>query len=288
MCAKTWDEINFAHVPSVAAARYNAAFVRNAAEKYNEYKQSLVKGETKINAAAIFPHDVIRAAKGDSDHDIIDAQWNTLPNYLGEKSTDILIMSDVSGSMCKPVSGSVTALDISIALGLYVSERQVGPFKNLVLTFTSEPMFHHVQGHNIVERIRDLGAAAWGMSTDIGKAFECILKTAKDNRVQAEDMPKILLVLSDMEFDVATKNTTHFKNLQHLYNEAGYELPRVVFWNLNSRTKNAPVRCDQNGTALISGFSPSIMKSILSAEEFTPMSIMLKTVMVDRYTVNLD
>ena len=287
MCAKQWNEINFAHVPSVAAARYNSAFSRNATEAYLAYKNSLIKGETKINASAVFPHDVIRAAKGNSDYDVIDAQWKALPDYLNGKASDILVMSDVSGSMGCAVSGSVTAMDISIALGLYVSERQSGAFRDLVLTFSSDPQFHKVHGHNIVERIRNLASAGWGMSTDISKAFQCILNVAKQNQVSPDEMPKILLILSDMEFDSCGRGVTNFQNLKSMYADAGYELPKLVFWNLNSRTKNIPVRYNEQGVALVSGFSPSIMTSILSAEEFSPKQIMLDTVMVDRYSVKL-
>lgn len=286
MCAKQWDEIEFAKVPSVAAARYNRAFFKNAPAAYTAYKNSLVKGETKINASAIFPHDVVRAANmHDVDHDVINEQWKALPNYLGEKQSDILVMSDVSGSMSCAVSGSVTAMDISVSLGLYISERQSGPFKDLVLTFSGNPTFHTVKGNGIVERIRNLSRAHWGMNTDINAAFKMILKTAVDNCVPAEDMPKILLILSDMEFDFCARNATNFQVAQRMYAKAGYRMPKVVFWNLNSRTANIPVRHNEEGVALVSGFSPAILKSILAAEEFTPQQIMLSTVMSDRYSV---
>ena len=297
MCAKQWNDIEFAHVPSVAAARYNAAFMRNATESYRVYKEALVKGETKINASAIFPHDVIRAAynpssvyryAGDAaptiDADVVDAQWNALPDYCNGKASDILVMSDVSGSMSCSISGAVTAMHVSIALGLYISERQTGLFKDLVLTFSSEPKFHKVHGKGIVDRCTNLAQTEWGMSTDIDKAFRLILSTAKDNNVSAADMPKILLILSDMEFDYAGK-LTNMQSLRKMYQAAGYEMPRVVFWNLNSRSKTTPVRYNEQGVALVSGFSPAILKSILAAEEFTPEKIMLDAVMVDRYDV---
>jgi len=285
MCAKEWDNIEFAHVPSVAASRYNKAFVKNAAIKYAEYKAALVKGETKINASALFPHDVVRGRNQAVDHDVMNEQWKALPNFLGEKTSDILVMSDVSGSMQTPVSGSVTAMDVSIALGLYISERQVGAFKDLVLTFSSDPKFHRVQGTGINVRINNLSCADWGMSTDINKAFKLIVETGVKNKVPAAEMPKILLILSDMEFDLCGGRGTNFQAAQALYKAAGYEMPKVVFWNLNSRTKNVPVRAGENGVALVSGFSPAILKSILAAEEFSPEKIMLDAVMVDRYAV---
>lgn len=289
MCAKQWNEIEFAHVPSVAAARYNAAFFRNAPEAYKVYKEALVKGETKINASAVFPHDVVRAGFATwgapaVDKDVIDAQWKALPDFLAGKNSDILVMSDVSGSMSVAVSGTVTAMHISIALGLYISERQPGAFKDLVLTFSTNPTFHKVHGAGITDRISNLSRAEWGMSTDINKAFRVVLDTAVKNNVPAADMPKMLLILSDMEFDHCG-GRTNFQAAQKLFAEAGYELPKIVFWNLNSRSANVPVRHNEQGVALVSGFSPSILKSILAAEEFTPEKIMLDTVMNPRYDV---
>ena len=284
MCAKQWNDIEFAHVPSVAAARYNKAFLKNAAEAYQAYKESLVKGETKINAGAIFPHDVVRAVGMSVDTDVIDAQWKALPDFCNGKASDILVMSDVSGSMMTPVSGATTALQVSVALGLYISERQTGPFKDLVLTFHTNPTFHKVQGTGIVDRIQNLSHAAWGGSTDLNKAFRLVLKTAVDNKVAAGDMPKVLLVLSDMEFNHCGV-MTNTQVLRKLYAEAGYEMPKLVFWNLNSRSQNVPVRAGEDGVALVSGFSPAVLKSVLAAEDFSPVGIMLETVMSDRYAV---
>jgi hypothetical protein len=291
MCAKQWDEIEFGHVPSVAAARYNTAFMRNATEQYKAYKEALVKGDAKINATAIFPHDVIRAAYNlyglstpTVDTDVVDAQWNALPDYCNGKASDILVMSDVSGSMSSIVSGTVTAMHVSIALGLYISERQTGAFKDLVLTFDTNPTFHKVHGEGIVARTNNLANADWGGSTDLNKAFKLVLQTAIDNKVSADEMPKILLVLSDMEFNYCGKLTNH-QALRQMYAEAGYEMPKVVFWNLNSCTQNVPVRHTEQGVALVSGFSPAILKSILGAEDFSPKQIMLDAVMSDRYTV---
>lgn len=292
MCAKDWDNINFAHVPSVAAARYNKAFFKNAADAYKAYKESLVKGETKINASVVFPHDIIRTLRsgGHVDKDVVNEQWKALPDFLGDKAGDILVLSDVSGSMDIPVSGIIRAMDISIALGLYISERQKGPYKDLVMSFDSTPRFIHVTGNGIAERSRNLEKSPWGGSTNLQAAFNLILDVARKNNVPQEDMPKTLLILSDMEFDQATGQryggaSTNFQVMQDKFKKAGYELPKVVFWNLNSRTENVPVRYNEDGVALVSGFSPAIMKSILAAEDFTPQKIMLDTIMNKRYDV---
>lgn len=285
MCAKQWFDINFEHVPSVAAARYRKAFERNALTAYMQYKERLDKGEAKINASAIYPHDVIRSAyqRGASES-VADAQWKALPNYV--QGGGVLCMADVSGSMSTAVSGSVTAMDISVALALYTSERLTGPFKNLFMTFSSNPGFITVNpNQSLRERALSARNAEWGMSTDLNKAFAAILKMAIENNVPQSDMPSTLLIVSDMEFD----NCGHLTNYQavvNMYKQHGYEVPNIVFWNVNSRTQNVPVRFDQRGVALISGFSPSILQSVLGAEDMTPESIMLKTLMKDRYTID--
>lgn len=289
MCAGKWDDIDFEKVPSIAAARYNAAFYKNAMISYMAYKNRLVKGEAKINASVIFPHDIIRTLNSTMcDLDVVGAQWKALPNYL-QNASDILVMSDVSGSMNCAVSGSITAMDISISLGLYVSERQVGPFKDVVLTFSKVPQIHFIKGDTIVDKIQSLSMAHWEMNTDLNAAFEVILKVAKENNVPAKDMPKILLVISDMSFDKATHNhhgkVTNFQAAQRMFSEAGYKIPTIIFWNLNSHSGNIPVRFDEEGVALVSGFSPAILKSILAVEEISPIKIMLETCMAPRYYI---
>lgn len=285
MCAKEWTSINFEHVPSVASARYRKAFEKNAGQAYIEYKDKLVKGEAKINASALFPHDVIRSVKqGGSTEAVAEAQWNSLPNFVTGGS--VLCMADVSGSMETQISGSVTAMDVSIALAMYTSERLDGSFKNMFMTFSGSPSFVNLNpAESLRTRYNKTRSAQWDMNTDLNKAFRAILDLAVKNKVPESDMPKVLLILSDMEFD-RCGHLTNFQALEKMYKEAGYEIPTVVFWNLASRTANSPVRFNQQGVALISGFSPSILTSVLGSEDATPEKIMLKTLMKDRYTID--
>jgi hypothetical protein len=289
MCAKDWSDIEYKSVPSVAAARYNAAFARNDAARYAEYKQALTDGSATINASAIFPHDVIRAALGyGADRDVIEAQWQALPDLVKDANA-ILPLCDVSGSMSiHNVGGSVTAMDVSVALGLYITERQTGPFKNMVLTFSTAPQFHVIHDNTVVDRAHNLRGADWGGSTDIRAAFDHILNLAVANMVPAQDMPKYLVILSDMEFNAADRegeSTTNHNALVAKYARAGYDLPKIVYWNLASRTKNVPVTVGATGAVLVSGFSPAIMKAVLSGENFEPLSMMYNVVMNPRYDV---
>jgi hypothetical protein len=192
---------------------------------------------------------------------------------------------DVSGSMGFNVGGSVTALDVSISLGLYVSERMGGVFKDTFMTFSGSPQMLKLSG-KLSERYSQMQRSDWGMNTDIHAVFKLILDSAKKHKVAQKEMPTKILILSDMEFDQCVtngKSVSAMTMIEKEYDAAGYKVPQVVFWNLNGRAGNSPVTYNKSGAALVSGFSPSIVKSVLGGEEMTPISIMLKTVMVQRY-----
>lgn len=283
MCAKDWDNINFSHVPSLAAARYQKAFGRNASEAYAAYKEALKTGEAKINAAAVYPHDVVRSIKL-GDKDVAKAQWEALPNYMTD--ANVLPMVDVSGSMCCPVGGNpnLQCIDISVALGLYCADKNRGAFKDMFLTFSENTKLEVLRG-DILSKYNQLCSSDWGMNTNLHGAFEQVLHVATSQRVAEADMPKYILILSDMQFDrCARHDDSAMRMIERKYEAAGYVMPKIVFWNLSSHS-SVPVEFNRKGVALISGFSPAIMKSVLAAQEFTPRSIMLDTINVPRYTV---
>lgn len=284
MCAKEWDKINFAHVPSMASSRYQKAFGRNATESYTKYISALQKGETKINAAAIFPHEIIRNLRNGNRAVAIE-QWKALPNYMGDQK--VLALVDVSGSMDTPVNhqagyGSPTALDVAMALGLYAADKLSGAFKDTFLTFTTTPKLLQLKG-NLGEKMDQMERAEWHGGTNLHGAFDAILTHAKKFKVPAKDMPEKLVILSDMQFNTCVKHDdSAIEMIRRKYEEAGYKAPSVIFWNIISYG-NVPVKFDEKGTALVSGFSPAIFKSVLNAEDMTPMGIMLETINSDRY-----
>lgn len=293
MCANDWDNINFSHVPSVAARNYKKAFNRHT-PLFAEYVAKLVAGDktVKVNANAIFPHDVLKGIahsytklnKTETDHVI--AQWDALPNYVGDAS--ILPLVDVSGSMTTPVPGSsVRCLDVAVGLGLYLADKNKGAFKDTFLTFSSRPELVTLKG-NIVQKVDQMSKSNWEMSTDLHKAMEKILSVAVKGNVPQSDMPAMLLILSDMQFNQCARyDDTAMQMIERKFTDAGYTVPQIVFWNLNS-SSNVPVKADKTGAALVSGFSPSIMTALLGADldQFTPEGIMLKTVMVERYALS--
>lgn len=303
MCAKEWDEINFSHVPSVAHARYKKAFIRNT-PKYKEYVAELTKDpkdravEVKINAGAVYPYDVLKGVipggflrnvdniKDKTELDVITAQWNALENFMGD--ADVLPLIDVSGSMTVPVGGSsgISCLQVAVSLGLYCADKNKGKFKDTFLTFSGNPELLHLKG-DIIDKVQQISTSTWGMNTDLAKAMNLILKTALNGNVSQSEMPKMLLIFSDMQFDQCAEfDDTAMWLIEKKFTEAGYEMPAIVFWNLNSKD-NVPVKANAKKVALVSGFSPSIMKSVLSAdsEKFTPEGIMLNTVMIPRYDI---
>lgn len=289
MCAKDWDNINFSRVPSLAAARYRTAFFRNT-PKFKEYVDALVAGDpaVKVNAAAVYPYDVLKSLFGyigsvnATDKAFIVKQWEALPNFVGD--ANILPMVDVSGSMRCPAAGSLMCLEVAVSLGLYCADKNTGAFKDLVLTFSESPKLVKLLG-NVVQKTEQLKSADWGMNTNISRAFDKVLDTAVSAKVHASEMPKMLLIFSDMQFDLcAAFDDSAMQMAARKFNAAGYELPKIVFWNLNARD-NAPVKSTEAGVALVSGFSPAIMQALLAGDlsAFTPEAIMLKTVMSDRY-----
>jgi hypothetical protein len=292
MCANDWDNINFSHVPSVASRNYKKAFNRHTT-LFAEYVAKLVSGDktVKVNANAIFPHDVLKDVinrttldKTTTDH--IVAQWDALPNYVGDAS--IMPIVDVSGSMSCPAgkNSNVTCMDVSISLGLYLADKNKGVFKDTFLTFSSKPQLVTLKG-NIVDKVAQMSKSDWDMSTDLHAAMDKILSVAVKASVPASDMPAMLLILSDMQFNQCVNHDdTAMQMIERKFEAAGYSMPQIVFWNLNS-SDNVPVAADKTGAALVSGFSPSIMTSLLAADldQFTPEGIMLKTVMVPRYDI---
>jgi hypothetical protein len=283
MCSNRWEEIEYPHVPSLAMSRYSRAFGRHDPSRFTQYKNDLVKGKAKVNAGALFPHDLIKAIRT-GDVEIAEAQWAALPK-LFETTKPIMPIIDVSGSMTAPIDSSgLSAMDVAIGLGLYVMERNEGAFKNLGMTFHERPSWIcNNERESLSQRYSKIVGAGWGFSTNIQAAFDLILSYAVENSVAQDEMPGTIFIVSDMEFNSATRGRTNFEEIQRKYASKGYEMPKLVFWNVCARGSHSPVSFDQSGVALVSGYSPSIMKTILKCEDINPFQIMMETVMNPRY-----
>lgn len=310
MCRNEWGEIKYESVPSVAFSKYRKAFFKHDLERMQAFIAKAIKGEVKINAGAIFPHDVIKPlvqfiinnsyyfiyqqpqyksyATWNKigreleypDKNIIDAceaQWKNLPNYFPNEDLYILPVCDVSGSM------EGLPMEVSISLGLYCAERNKGAFENLVVTFSKKPTFIELSGKNIFDKLMGFAKINLAENTNLEATFKLILNQAVKNKLEEKYMPKIILLISDMQFDYCTENYNDnaLQMIDRMYKEAGYTRPNIVFWNLRT-SFGVPVKFDEKGTALVSGFSPSIIRQILSGE-ITPLGMVLKTLNSERY-----
>lgn len=285
LCSKRWAEVNYSHVPSQAAYRYRKAFLKRDTVRYQEYLTALTSGSTevKVNAKAVFPHEIVRQFMRYGAPEVaalLEAQWKALPNFVQEGQY-FLPIADVSGSM------SGEPMEVSVALGIYLAEKNKGPFKDALLTFSGSPEFFVLKAPDLQSRVEQVMRAPWGMNTDLEKAFAQILSKAKGAKLAPEDMPQSLLILSDMQFDacVSGADDSALEMVDKMFEAAGYKRPNIVFWNLRT-SRGVPVKKDKRGTQLVSGFSPSIMKTLLSGvnvPEPTPEEIMLATLQAERY-----
>lgn len=298
MSAKEWNEINYETVPSRANLIYNNAFLRNDEERRRAYLGALEKGEAKINASTLFPHDIVhkymsgRSWYGQSlgAYDTtLESLWKALPNTVKDMENTIVV-ADGSGSMTCNVGGntSVTALDVANALAIYFAERASGEFKDKYITFSSRPQL--VDFSNAKTLHDKIGIALRHnevANTNIEATFDLILKTAVNNNMSQEDMPKNILIISDMEFDYGTSfaygsKETLFATIAKKYVAHGYQLPRLIFWNVNSRTGTVPVKENNLGVALVSGFSVNIVNMVMS-NKLDPYECLLDVLNTERY-----
>lgn len=294
-----FKEINFNHVPSRAFQIYKDAFSRNAVDEFKSWREALVNdtGDAKINASAVFPYQVLKkVVNSDTNMSaVFEKQWEALPNYVAP-GVNILPMIDVSGSMdCASGAKGYTCMDMSISLGMYLASKSTGDFKDVYMTFATKPKLTKLQGKTLKEKHAFVNSHDVGYSTNVEAAFIELVRFAKTHNIKQEDMPKYLVMFSDMQFNQADNtegSKTGYAMAKAAFKEAGYKMPKIVFWNLNASYGNVPVKFDKEGTALVGGFSPALMKSIFSGElkeeDFTPLAIMQRTLQVERYNIVYD
>jgi hypothetical protein len=210
----------------------------------------------------------------------MDVTWNSQTDFAG--SENALVIVDGSGSMYSYTNPRPAA--VALSLGIYFAERITGVFKDHFITFSEKPRLVQIKGRDICEKVSYCRRYNEVANTNIQKVFELILRAAVKNKVSQSEMPSTLYIISDMEFDCCTRGTdlTNFEYAQKIFAEAGYQLPRVVFWNVASRTKQQPVTMNEQGVALVSGCSPRIF-SMLSAGKLSPMGYMLDILGTERY-----
>lgn len=275
---------DYAVQPSKALFKYRDAFLRNDGERYSEYLEKVQRGEAKMNTSTLYPYEIIRPLMHFSEYeealDHLDATWNAQPDYTNGENA--LVVIDGSGSMycySDPMPATV-----ALSLGIYFAERNKGQFANHFITFSENPQLVEIKGKDIAEKVNYCMQFNEVANTNIQKVFELILNTAVKYCVPKEEMPETIYIISDMEFDWCTEDAslTNFEYAQKLFGEAGYTLPRVVFWNVQSRNRQQPVTKNDQGAVLVSGCSPSVFSRVLKGE-VDPYSYMLEVLMQERY-----
>ena len=296
MSNREWSSIDYSAVPSRANLIYNNAFLRNDEQRRREYLGKLEKGEAKINAGVLFPHDIVHRYSLQKNDVALEEMWKALPDYVKENGNTICV-ADGSGSMSwGGLSGtSVTALNVANALAIYFAERSSGQFKNKYITFSERPKlvdFSHCT--SLRDKIRLALSHNECANTNVEAVFDLILQTAINGNMKQKDMPTNILILSDMEFDACAVSSRRsgysnakvdqrlFSVIAKRYADHGYKLPRLVFWNICSRTGTIPLKENELGVALVSGFSPSIVKMVLS-NSTDPFECLLEQLNSERY-----
>ena len=294
MCANEWNSINYEHVPSKANLNYKDAFLKHDETRRRKFLEKVIKGEAKINSSVNFPHDVVHkyGRCPSRKDDAIEALWANLKNTLTDAASNIMVVRDGSGSMTDTISGtSVSALDVATALAIYFSERQTGEFQNKFITFSSRPEFVDLSKcKTLQEKLHVCNSYDDCSTTNIEATFDLVLNTAVKNKLKQEEIPTLLIV-SDMEFDQATSlgwNAREsmfvplFKTIEKKFKAHGYELPKLIFWNVMSRTGTIPMKENAAGVGLVSGFSTNVIKAVLS-NELDPYKAIVKILDSERY-----
>ena len=296
MSAGKWDEIKYSEVPSRAMLIYRNAFRKHDEERFSQFAQKAVTGEEKINSGTLYPYDLIergiQSGWGDwrwkltgTENNIVQAQWDQLPNYV-EPGTNAIVMADTSGSMSgRPI---MTALGLAI----YFAQRNTGAYHNLYMTFSSCPRYQEIKGKTLAQIFRNLDYRGWQMNTDCEAAFNLILDTAIKNHVEPSDknhvepseMPKSLIIISDMEFDYCgNRRWDFYSNMRAKFAQYGYEIPTIVYWNCESRHDVFHADKNRKGVILVSGSSTGTFRNLIGAVGKSPLDFMMDIIDSKRY-----
>lgn len=282
MSANEWEKIDFSKIPSRAGVIYRNAFARRDMIKA-KYEAFAKNTETKVNASALYPHDIAHRAfktncKGldDPDRLMLQKYWDNLPNYYGDNVENGIAVVDVSGSM------TGVPMEAAVSMGAYIADKAHGPFANHFITFSGNPELVKFEGVDITDKLCRCIRADWGMNTNIEAVFDMLLNIAMKQSVKPEDMPTRIYIFSDMEFDrcVISNSAGHydwgcgmhsdaiqtlFESMKAKWARYGYKMPDCVFWNLNARNQNIPAIGE--GFSYVSGFSPTMISTILSGKD---------------------
>ena len=291
MSANRWEEIKFDKIPSKAGFIYRNAFARRdiIAKKYEDFIRN---NETKVNTTTLYPYEIVKQARyyhNEVEREAINKYWTNLPDYLNGSDMSMMCVVDTSGSMCWPDlgnAGNVQPIDVAISLGMYCAERMTGPFANKYISFSSRPQLIKIEGIDFCNKVKRIYKTNLCENTNLPAVFDLLMNTATFKKVKKSDIPKTIVVISDMEIDQATGHkldqrsiVTTMDRIRAKWNSVGLTLPKLVYWNVNAR--NNTILDNGPGVSFVSGCSPTIFKQVLTGK--TGVELMLEILLSDRY-----
>ena len=281
---------DYAKQPSKAMFKYRKAFHRNDAERYGTFLEQVSKGEAQLHAGTLLPYELVEPyldwswktsmrSISDEEKATLNATWASLPSFGNDENA--LAVIDTSGSM---YSGKPMPAAVALSLGIYFAQHNTGVFKNHFIEFSSRPQLLEIKGDTFADQLRYLASFNEVADTNLEAVFDLILKAAVRNKVPQEQLPATLYLISDMEFNYCVQNagTTNFENAKAKFAAHGYQLPKIVFWNVQSRNTQQPVTMNEQGVALVSGCSPRIF-SMVTSGNLSPVTYMLEVLGAERY-----
>ena len=275
---------DYSKQPSKAMLKYRRAFIRNDKERYNAFMGKVNRGEAKVHTGTLYPYEIVERAYNCNEEERLplNTTWNALEDFTTDENA--LVVADGSGSMY--CNGKPMPAAVAQSLAIFFAERNKGLFHNHFITFSMNPQLVEIRGTDIVEKVRYCKTFDECANTNILKVFELILNTAVSHHLSQSDLPSTLYIISDMEFDSCAVNASlsNFEYAKKLYEEKGYSLPKIVFWNVESRNKQQPVRMNEQGVALVSGCSPRIFSMVME-DNCDPYIYMMNIVNSPRYEV---
>lgn len=281
MSNNAWSQIDYSKLPSQASRKHVKAFKRHDENRFDTFLNGVLNGSEKINAGTVATYEVVDMVRGGSDK-AANAVWASLPDYTN--GSNALVVADTSGSMYSRIgTGTTTALDVSTSLALYFAEHNTGPFKDYFITFSERPALVKVIGTTLTSKLKNISTADWGMSTNIEAVFDLILTSAIAAGADATDIPAVVYIISDMEFNSVRggTNETNYEHAKRLFETNGFKLPHIVFWNVASRNNNVPATAAANNVTLVSGLSQSTFRYVLEGK--TPVESMMDILNGERY-----
>lgn len=290
-CDNDWESLDFSKMPSLCMKLHSGAFNKHCLEKWEEYLTAVKENKAKMNTKMIFPYEIVSEYITDNAFnnlekpiEYIEILWNKLVLKHKNDMTirKILPIIDVSGSMFVK---NALPLKNAVSLGLLMAEiHNKGSLGGGFFTFSSSPYFHKIEGESLLEKIGNIINTEWGGSTDFVKTFKSMLDIMLRYNIPDSECPDAIICFSDMQFNESGNwSKTNYQMIKSLYEDNGYTMPMLWFWNLNGDTLDFPVSAEQDGTLLLSGFAPCLLDIILKGNFPNPSSLVNEVLMSPRY-----